>query len=146
MSIYSIARTGTVTTSGNAFFDVAVSTGIRPRIMEFAVFLGAATASTYGLNRGTSLGTRTSPLALGSEDPGDPALTGITLVDSAIAWTGQPGLASTDLRIVALPATIGVGMIWTFPRGLVLAISLPMVLVNRATNSASSPCHVVCDL
>ena len=44
MAIYRISRTGTATTSGNPTFDVAVSTGLRPKIMELKVFLGAATA------------------------------------------------------------------------------------------------------
>lgn len=146
MAIYSISRTATVTTSGNAAGDVATSTGIRPRVMEVGIFLGAATASTYALNRSSALGTRTTPVALLPEDAADPALTGITLVDSAIAFSVQPTLAATDLRTIALPATIGVGMVWTFPKGLAIAVSLSLVIVNRATNSASAPYHIVCDL
>lgn len=90
MALYSIGRRTTGTTSGNAAMDVACSTGIRPKIMEVGFFLGAATASTYGLNRTTALGTRTSPVALLAEDAGDPALTGVTLVDTALAWSVQP--------------------------------------------------------
>jgi len=146
MAIYSISRTATVTTSGNAAGDVSVSTGLRPRVMEVGIFLGAATASTYALNRSSAVGTRTSPVALLPEDPADPTLTGITLVDSAIAFSVQPTLASADLRAIALPATIGTGMIWTFPRGLVIATSGSLVIVNRATNAASAPFHIVCDV
>lgn len=146
MAIYSIARTSAVTTTANAAADVAVSTGLRPRVMEIGVFLGAATASTYGLNRTTAIGTRTTPLALLAEDPADPALTGITLVDSAVAFSVQPTFAASDLRLIALPATIGTGMVWTFPKGLVVAVSSSIAVVNRATNSASLQAHFVCDL
>jgi hypothetical protein len=146
MAIYSISRTATVVTNGSAAADVATSTGVRPRIMEIGIFLGAATASTYALNRTTALGTRTSPVALLPEEPGDPALTGITLVDSAIAHSAQPTFAATDFRTIALPATIGTGMVWTFPKGYVIAVSLSVAIVNRATNSASSPYHIVCDI
>jgi hypothetical protein len=145
MALYSIARTGTVTTSGSATFDVGNSTGTRPRLMEIGVFIGAATASTFGVNRPTTLGTRTSPVALLPEDPADPTLTGITLVDSAIAWSAQPTMGAADFRLIGLPATIGVGIIWTFPRGLVIAVSLPIVIVNRATNSAVNNCYAVAD-
>lgn len=145
MAIYSIARTTAVTTTANAAFDVSPSTGHRPRIMEMSVFLGAATASTYGINRSTAIGTRTSPVALLAEDPADPALTGITLVDSAVAFSVQPTFASADFRLVALPATIGTGMVWTFPKGLIVAVSGSVVLVNRATNAASAQCSVVID-
>ena len=143
--IYSIARRTTGTTSGNAAFDVAVSTGIRPKIMEFGFFLGAATASTYGLNRTTALGTRTTPVVLMAEDPGDPTLTGITLVDTALAWSVQPTFATDDLRRIGLPATIGTGIIWTFPRVLVIAVSLSIALVNRATNGVGDA-FVVADV
>jgi len=145
MALYSIGRRTTGTTSGNAGMDVACSTGIRPKIMEVGFFLGAATASTYGLNRTTALGTRTTPVALLAEDAADPALTGITLVDTALAWSVQPTFASDDLRRIALPATIGTGVIWTFPRGITLATSLSLALVNRATNGVGD-CYVVADL
>lgn len=146
MAVYSIARTATNTTTAQAAYDVAAGSGVRPRLMEIGLFLGAATASTYGLNRQTALGTRTSPLALLAEDPGDAALTGITLVDSAIAWSVQPTLATSDFRLIGLPATIGTGVIWTFPKGLVIAASGGVSIVNRATNSASTNCYAVVDI
>jgi hypothetical protein len=148
MSIYRIGRTGTVTTSGSAAFDVATPTaaGVRARVMEFSAFLGAATASTYGINRPSAIGTRTSPVALLAEDVGDPALTGIMLVDSAVAHSVQPTMAAADMAMVSLPATIGTGMVWTFPRGLILGTQGSIVLVNRATNSASVQGNAVVDV
>lgn len=139
MPIYSIGRNSTVTTTANASADVASPTNLGQLflLMEWGLFLGAATASTYGLNRPTTLGTRTSPVALLAEHAADPALTGITLVDMAVAFSGQPSFGSNDLRLVGLPATIGTGIIWTFPRGLKVANQLSIVIVNRATNSAS---------
>jgi hypothetical protein len=86
MSLYRLAQTSTVTTSGNAAADMACSTGVRPKLMEWDLFLGAATASTFSLRRSTALGTRTSPVALVAEDPGNPALAGINLVDMAVAF------------------------------------------------------------
>ena len=146
MALYSIGRAGTVTTSGSFTFDIATSSGQRPHCMELSVFLGAATASTFGVNRTTAIGTRTSPVALQSEDPGDPTLTGITLTDSAIAWSVQPTAGTNDFRLIGLPATIGTGIIWTFPRGLVIAASGSIGIINRATNSATNNCYGVCDI
>jgi hypothetical protein len=141
MAIYSIGRLTTGTTSGNAAFDVACDSTERARIMELAFMLSAAAASTYGLNRPTALGTRTTPVALLAEDPadGDPA----EGLDSALAWSVQPTLATDDLRRIGLPATIGTGIIWTFPRGLVIAQSKSIALVNRATNGAVNAYAVV---
>lgn len=134
MPVFSIGRRTTNTTSGQAAMDVACSTGLRPRIMEWTITLAAGTTSTYGLNRPTALGTRTTPIALQVEDSADPAPTGITLLDSALAHSVQPTLATQYLRRVSLPATIGAGRTWVFPRGLVLATSLSLVLQNLATN------------
>lgn len=146
MSIYSIGRRGTATTQNNAVFDTACSTGVRPKVMELGLFLGAATASRYGLFKTSALGTRTSPIALVAEDPGDPTLAGINLVDAAIAWSAEPTEVANEYRTIGLPATIGVGVIWTFPRGLTIANSLSLAVINQATNSAALDCHIVADI
>lgn len=140
MSIYSIGRRTTGATSGNAAMDAASGSGARAKLMEMGFFLGAATASTYGLNRPTAVGTRTTPVSLLAEDPNDPA----SEVDTALAWSVQPTLATDDVRRISLPATIGTGVIWTFPRGLTIDTSKSIALVNRATNGVGD-CHVVCD-
>jgi hypothetical protein len=146
--IYSIAQRGTNVTTAQLTFDVASPTasGVLALITEVGVFLGAATASTYGIARTTTLGTRTTPTALIAEAQGMPALTGITLVDSAIAWGAQPTISGTDFRRIGLPATIGTGVIWTFPRGIQLQAQLAVGIVNRATNSALTDCYVVVDI
>ncbi len=145
MALYSIGRRTTGITSGQAAMDVACSTGVRPKIMEIGFFLASATSSSYGLNRATALGTRTTPVALLAEDAADPALAGINLVDSALAWSAQPTFAAEDLRRIMLPATLGTGVIWTFPRGITLANSASLALVNRANNGAGD-CHMVADI
>lgn len=134
MPVFSIARRTTNVTSGQAAMDVAISSGIRMSILEWTITLGAATASTYGLNRSTALGTRTTPTALLTEDSGDPAPSGIVLIDSALAHSVQPSLAGEYHRRCSLPATIGAGRTWIFPKGLKIAVSLSVVLQNLATN------------
>jgi hypothetical protein len=59
MALYRLAQNSVVTTSGNAAADMACSTGIRPKLMEWDLFQGAATASTFSLRRTTALGPRT---------------------------------------------------------------------------------------
>lgn len=146
MAIYSLAQLSTSTTSGNAASDMATSTGVRPKLMEMGLFLGVATASQFSLRRTTALGTRTTPAALVAEDPGDPALTGITLVDSAVAFSVEPTESTTKLRIIGLPATVGAGVIWTFPRGITLAVSLSLAIIHDATNSSQHIHHYVADI
>lgn len=146
MALYSLGRRSTSTTSGNAALDIANSTGVRPRVMECGLFLGAATASRYSLRRTSALGTRTSPVALLPEDPADPTLTGITLVDMAVAFSAEPTEVSDSLRVIGLPATIGTGVVWTFPRGLAIATSLSLAIIHDATNSAALDAHWVADI
>lgn len=150
MGIYSAAVTGTTTTSGNCAADcVAVGSGVAPQVMEWGTFLGAATASTFSLRRTTAVGTRTTPTTLLAEDQRDPALTGITDISITAAFSAEPTEATAKMRSIGLPATIGVGIIWTFPKGLVLpaaAASGQIALVHDATNAASHHHHVVCDV
>jgi hypothetical protein len=114
--------------------DIATSTGQRPRILEWLITLAAATASTYGINRSTAAGTRTTPVVVMPDDPAEPTLTGIASTDTALAHSVQPTLSSDYHERVALPASIGQGVLWTFPRGLTLAINLSWVLQNLGTN------------
>ncbi len=148
MPIYRLAQTSTSTTSGNAAADVATPTNLGPlfRLMEYGLFLGAATASSFSLRRTTALGTRTTPTALVPEVPSDPALTGITLVDQAVAFSAEPTEVTAKLASIGLPATIGTGVIWTFPRGISVANQLSLCIIHDGTNAASHHHNVVCDI
>lgn len=141
MAIYSLALNTTVTTTGAAAWDIKAAATNRPAVMEVAVQLGAATASTYGLGRAGNTPTQTSPVLVQAEDPGDPA--GVS--GCAVAWSVAPTVPAQMHRRTSLPATIGSGIIWTFPRGLVLATSASLLLWNLATNSASTNVTVVVD-
>jgi len=141
MAIYSLALNTTVTTTGAACWDIKAAATNRPAIMEISINLGAATASTYGLGRAGNTPTQTSPVLVQAEDPGDPA--GIS--GCALAWSVAPTIPVQFLRRVSLPATIGAGIIWTFPRGLVLATGQSLLIWNLAANSALTQIHVVVD-
>ncbi len=141
MAIYSLALNSTVTTIAASAMDIlAVSTN-SPRIMEIGASLGAATASTYGIGRAANTPVQTSGVALLQENPNDP--TGNT--KAAVAWSTAPTVPANFFRRITLPATIGAGVIWTFPRGLMLAASAAMEFWNIATNSASVNVHWVVD-
>lgn len=133
MAIYSLALNSTVATTGAAAGDVRNAT-LDASIMEAGIQLGAATASTYGLGRSANTPVQTSGVAVLAEDVDRPA--GISTM--AVAWSTAPTVPANFFRRASLPATIGAGMIWTFPRGLVLGAGAASMLVwNLATNSAS---------
>ncbi len=141
MAIYSIARRTTGVTTGTAAEEMRTASTDRPYLMEVGVYLAAGTASTYGLGRPAAIGvTPTSPVTVLAEDPAHPAGT----VTTALAWATGPTAPTDFFRRIGFPATIGVGVVWIFPRGLVVAISSSIVIWNLATNGVIDA-HVVVD-
>ena len=122
-------------TSGAAAWEIITgATHGRARVIELGFFLAAATATTIGLGRPQAVGiTPTSPVDFLAEDPNDVLATGV--VQSAVAWGTGPTIPAAFLRRIALPATIGTGVIWTFPEGLVIPVSSSLILWNLASNS-----------
>lgn len=140
MAIYSLAsRTSNVTT-GNCCWELRTTSTDRPRVMEIGIFLAGATASTFGLGRPQAIGiTPTSPVTVQAEDPGDPAGT----CQVALAWATGPTIPLQYFRRISLPATVGTGVIWTFPRGLVIPISFSLILWNLSSMGVSDVYVVV---
>lgn len=140
MAIYSIARRTTNVTSGQSAHTIYTTSTDRGALLEAGLFMAAATASLYSLGRPAAAGvTPTSPVLLQAEDPAAPAAT----INSALAWSTSPTSPTYDLRRWASPATIGTGVIFTFPRGLIIAISTNFVLQNLATNGVVDSYFVV---
>jgi len=141
MAIYSLANRTSGTGSGAAALEARTAATDKARIMEFNLFLAATTASTYGIGRPQAIGiTPTSPITVLAEDPGDPAGT----MQTALAWGTGPTVPLNYFRRISLPATIGTGVIWTFPRGLAVAVSNSIVLWNLAANGVVD-CNIVVD-
>lgn len=132
--IVSFSARTTATTNATAAWEIrTASTPGRVKILEVGLFLGAATASVYGLGRPAAIGvTPTSPQDFLPEDPNDVIASGV--VQSALAWGTGPTVPANFFRRISLAATIGNGIIWTFPKGLVLPVSGGLVLWNLATN------------
>jgi len=142
MAIYSLSRNSTVATSAAANEEVRTTATDRCKIMEVQIFLAAATASRYGIGRPAAIGvTPTSPVTVLAEDSADPAGT----VTTAVAWATPPTVPTAFFRRIALPATIGTGIIFTFPRGISMAVSGGFVFWNLATNSADVENTVIVD-
>jgi hypothetical protein len=122
-------------TSGAAAWEIITgATPGRARVLELGFFLAAATATTIGLGRPQAVGiTPTSPVDFLAEDPNDVLASGV--VQSAVAWGTGPTIPTAFLRRIALPATVGTGVIWTFPEGLVIPVSSSLILWNLASNS-----------
>jgi len=141
LAIYSLANRTTNVTTANACLEIRTTSTDRPRVMEIGIFLAGATASTFGLGRPAAIGqTPTAPITVLAEDPGDPAGT----VTTALAWGTGPTAPTNFFRRISLPATVGTGVIWTFPRGLVIPVSSSIVIWNLSSMGVSD-IYVVID-
>lgn len=142
MAIYSVAMTGVAGTAANPSWEAKPPATPEPAVMEVGVINGAATACTYGWGRGGSVSTQSGAVLVQAEDEGRPAGT----TNCSTTWSVAPTVPTQMFRRAYLPATIGAGIIWTFPRGLLLAGSgVGLVQWNVGTSSAVYSCHVVVD-
>ena len=133
MAIYSLSQRTTSGTAATPAWEVRSTAANKPAVMEIGLTNVAATASVFGLGRPAAIGvTPTSPQTFLDEQDANGG-TGATT--SCVAWGTPPTVPTNFFRRVALPASIGAGVIWTFPRGLRIALSNSIVLWVIATAS-----------
>jgi len=131
MSLYGLSQRTTSTTAATASWEVRSGSGNKPRIMEVGISQNAATAGVYGLGRPAAIGvTPTSPQNFVAEADASAPTSNTT---AAVAWGTGPTVPANFNRRVSCAATIGVGVIWTFPRGMDIATSNSIVVWIIAT-------------
>ena len=134
MSLASAAvRTSNVTIS-NANVELRTTAGVVARVLEHSVIQLTGTASTYGLGRpaaqGITPGTITTFVRDNSNDPA--CVTTLNLT-----WGTSPTAPTTFHRRTNTAATIGVGIVWTFPAGLAVPVSASLVNFNVTASVAT---------
>jgi hypothetical protein len=139
---------GVRTTSGvTAEPSWEILTGATPgrvRLIELGIFLASAVTTTIGFGRPQAIGvTPTSPVDFLPEDGDDVIASGV--VQSALAWGTKPTIPANFIRRISLPATVGTGVIWTFPMGIVIPVSSSLILWNLDTNAVCD-CYAVVDI
>jgi hypothetical protein len=129
MAVYALANRTSSGTTAAAALEVRTTSTKTAKLLVAELFLAAATASTYGIGRAAAIGvTPTSPQTVLAEDVGTGTVT------TALAWATPPTVPANFFKRIAFPATIGVGVIWTFPRGITIPVSNSLVYWNLATN------------
>lgn len=142
MAIYSGDFATTVTTTSAPAMDFRGGAANSPFVMELAIVLAAATASTYWWIRSANSPTQSGTTVLLAENSGDPA----SQTTQAVTWTTAPTQSGAVFRRAVLPATIGAGVVYTFPRGFKIAAAGATGCVwNAATNSANTNVRIVVD-
>lgn len=140
MSISSLAQRTSGLTAANASCSLVTPATVRAKVLEVSVIQATGTAMSLGLARPASAGTPTGPVAFQPDDPGDPA----SVIVGHITWSVQPGTPTIFHRRWNSAATIGLGIVWSFPRGLVVPISSSLVMWNIST-AVAYDCNIVID-
>lgn len=132
--IYTLGQRTSVSTINAAAHTIVTSATLRALVLEAGVFSPGAVLSVWGLGRPAANGVTPGTQNLfQTEDlsAGVPA----SLTNGVLTWTTSPTNPTVAMRRWGGPATIGVGIIWTFPRGILMKVSDNFVLQNLAANT-----------
>jgi hypothetical protein len=126
-------RTSNVTIS-NANVELRTTAGVVARVLEHSVIQLTGTASSYGLGRPAALGITPGTITTFVRDnSNDPAC--VTTLN--LTWGTSPTAPTTFHRRTNTAATIGVGIVWTFPAGLTVPVSGALVNFNITATVAT---------
>ena len=139
MSISSLALRTTNLTITQASWELRTSAAIRPRILELSIIQATGTAQSLGLGRPQAQGITPVNVLFQTDDPGDAA----SVQNASLSWGTSPTVPLIFQRRWNSAGTIGVGIVWTFPRGLVVPVSASLVIWNV---TAAVACDVNCAL
>lgn len=129
MSISSLALRTTNFTITQASWELRTGAGNRPKVLEVSLIQATATAQSLGLGRPQAIGLTPVNVLFQADDPGDPA----SVQNASLSWATSPTVPLIFHRRWNSAASIGVGIVWTFPRGLVVPVSSSIVLWNITT-------------
>ena len=139
MSISSLGLRTTNFTTTQACWELRTAAGSRPRVLEISIIQATATAESLGLGRPQAIGITPVNVLFQADDPGDAA----SVQNASLSWATSPTVPLIFHRRWNSAATVGVGIVWTFPRGLVVPVSSSLVVWNITTAVA---CDVNCAL
>jgi hypothetical protein len=118
MAIFSLALRTAAAASSAGCHEIIAASNQAFKLLEWGITLNAATATTLGMGTPAAIGTTpTSAVKALQEDTGN-STTAFTT--AASAWATAPTTPTAYSRRVSLPASIGAGIIWTFPRGVTI--------------------------
>jgi hypothetical protein len=140
MAISSLGQRTTNFTSAQACVEWRSAASLRPKFLEVSFINSASTAQTVGLGRPQAIGVTPVNVLFQMDDPAEPA----SSMNGSLSWATSPTVPLIFHRRWNGAATVGVGMVWTFPRGLVIPISSSLVLWNITTTVAADV-NAVCD-
>jgi hypothetical protein len=139
MAIFSLAQRTSGASSGTAALEVIAGTNAYS-LKEIGMTLNAGTATTIGFGNPAAKGTTPTSVVALAEDKGN---TTAATTTGALTWATGPTVPANFYRRVSLPATIGAGIVWTFPRGINQLTTVTTILWNFVTGSVMDVWFVV---
>ena len=131
MSLYGLSQRTTSGTAATPSWEVRATASNKPRIMEVGISQAVATAGVFGFGRPAAIGsTPTTPQNFVAENDAGASTSNTT---AAVAWGTAPTVPPNFNRRISCPAAVGAGVIWTFPRGMDIALSNSVVIWIIAT-------------
>lgn len=122
--------------TGAALLNIKTGSSQRPRIIEIGLFqpgTGTPTVVAGGFGKAANSGSvAQTTIAPVPDDPADPAST----LAGGIAFTTAPTAPTLWNWQFSIPATLGAGVIKTWPNGLPLSISSDWALWNNGGNTS----------
>lgn len=126
MAIASLGQRTTNLTITQASVEWRTPATVRPRVLEISIVQATGTAQSLGLGRPQAIGVTPVNVLFQAHDPGDPA----SVMNGSLSWATSPTVPLIFHARWNSAATIGVGVVWTFPMGLVIPISSSLVVWN----------------
>lgn len=133
MALYSLAQRTTNLTITQACIEWRTPATVRPRILEIGITQATATAQSLGFGRPQAIGVTPVNVLFQADDPGDPA----SVMNGSLSWATSPTVPLIFHRRWNSAATIGVGVVWTFPMGFVIPVSSSAVVWNVTASVAN---------
>jgi hypothetical protein len=133
MALSSLAlRTTTFTSGSTANIEWRTPATVRAKVLEISFIQLTAVASQIGVGRPQAIGLTPVNVLFQKDDPNDPA----SVMNGSLSWNTSPTVPLIYHR--RWNGTLAsVGVVWTFPRGLIIPISFSLVIWNIATTVAS---------
>lgn len=125
MARYEIGAQKVTTAAAGLLCQLRAGAGRDLRVFELGVFNVSGVAGEVGLIRPTAVGATFTSTTVGAALDNASAI-GVAVVDTAA--TTAPTIGSNYMRRAQLPATVGSGLIWTFPLGINVPVSSSIAL------------------
>lgn len=134
MSLASIGVRTTVATITTASVQLLATAAVKFRLLECSYVQTVGTAQSVGLGRPAANGvTPGTTSTFQRDDSADPAC----VTTASLSFGTSPTAPTVYHRRWNSAATIGVGIVWTFPRGLIVPVSGALVIFQITAGQLS---------